>query len=403
MKNKITIKEFKEILNYILDTNKILTQQGKGKITIEALGSHGIGKTECIIQVAEERGIDIIKINLSQIEEIGDLVGFPVKEYQLCNPSGNSEWISEKLLDYYISLGYHACGEIPQRMSYAVPAWVPKDDRECILLLDDFRRADVRYMQAVMELLSRGEYISWKLPSNCTIVLSSNPDSGDYNVTSLDPAQRTRFISLELEFNIDIWAKWAEEVGIDSRIISFCLFYPEIFNEPQKSGVIPRTMVMFANAISGIKNFSNHESLTLINLISEGCFESEENVVGRFFSMFINNKLDRLINPKDILFGEWKSVSTRLANCIYDGDSYRADIGSVLTIRFLNYIDVYIGQKESNSQVIIDRVIELISSEKVLLTEDLIFKLIKSIVAKYPGRFNKILVNDKVKKSILSE
>lgn len=402
MKNNITIKEFKNILNYVLDNNGKLTDQNKGKITIEALGSHGIGKTECIIQVAKERNIEVVKINLSQIEEIGDLVGFPMKEYQLCNPEGISEWIGEKLLDYYIGLGYTACGNVPQRMSYAVPAWVPKDDKECILLLDDFRRADPRYMQATMELLSRGEYISWKLPEKCTIVLSSNPDSGDYNVTSLDPAQRTRFISFGLEFNIDTWAKWAELEGVDQRIINFCLFYPEIFKDSQKSGVTPRTIVMFANAISGIEDFSRTDNLNLINLIAEGCFESDENVIGRFFTMFINNRLDRLINPKDILEDEWRSVSARLRNCIYVNDNYRADISSVLTIRFLNYIDIYFKQPNSDTQKVIDRILDLISSEKMLLSEDLIFKLIKSLVAKYPQRCTKILLNEKVRKSVLN-
>jgi hypothetical protein len=142
MKNNITIKEFKDILGYILDNNKKLEEEGKNKVTIEALGTHGIGKTESIIQIAEERGIKVVKLNLAQTEELGDLVGFTLKEYQLCNPAGESEWISEKMIDYYLTLGYTACGEVAQRMSYAIPAWVPKDNTETILLLDDFRRAD---------------------------------------------------------------------------------------------------------------------------------------------------------------------------------------------------------------------------------------------------------------------
>ena len=51
-----------------------------------------------------------------------------------------------------------------------------------------------RFIQATMELIDRGEYISWSLPPNCTIILTSNPDNGDYNVNSMDNAQKTRYI-----------------------------------------------------------------------------------------------------------------------------------------------------------------------------------------------------------------
>ena len=54
-------------------------------------------------------------------------------------------------------------------------------------------------MQATMEILDRQEYVSWKLPKNWHILLTTNPDNGDYNVTSLDVAQKTRFISVELK------------------------------------------------------------------------------------------------------------------------------------------------------------------------------------------------------------
>ena len=35
------------------------------------------------------------------------------------------------------------------------------------------------------------------------------PDTGDYNVSSLDPAQRNRFVSFNVNC-LEDWAKWAE-------------------------------------------------------------------------------------------------------------------------------------------------------------------------------------------------
>ena len=80
-----------------------------------------------------------------------------------------------------------------------------------------------RFIQATMELIDRGEYISWSLPPNCTIILTSNPDNGDYNVNSMDNAQKTRYISFELGFDKDVWARWTEIDYIDVLSISYYL------------------------------------------------------------------------------------------------------------------------------------------------------------------------------------
>ena len=65
---------------------------------------------------------------------------------------------------------------------------------------------DIRFQQATMTLIETGEYISWKLPKNWTILLSSNPDNGEYLINVMDIAQKTRFISVKLKFDIDCWA-----------------------------------------------------------------------------------------------------------------------------------------------------------------------------------------------------
>lgn len=47
------------------------------------------------------------------------------------------------------------------------------------------------FIQSVMELIDKQEFMSWKLPKNTTLILSSNPDDSEYNISSLDPAQKT--------------------------------------------------------------------------------------------------------------------------------------------------------------------------------------------------------------------
>ncbi len=56
-----------------------------------------------------------------------------------------------------------------------------------------------------MELVDRQEYISWKLPKDWHIILTANPDDGEYMVNAIDTAQRTRFVSIVMKWNHECW------------------------------------------------------------------------------------------------------------------------------------------------------------------------------------------------------
>ena len=70
--NEMTISEFTGVLNYLLDNNRQLEEQGLTPIAIGLEGAAGIGKTSLIQQVAKSRGMTLCKLNLSQLEEVGD-------------------------------------------------------------------------------------------------------------------------------------------------------------------------------------------------------------------------------------------------------------------------------------------------------------------------------------------
>lgn len=172
--NEMTISEFTDVFNYLLDNNKKLSDEGLTPIAIGLEGEAGIGKSAIVEEVAEKRGMTFCKLNLSQLEEVGDLTGFPMKEVLLQWKSKEGElktkWWPESMLN-----------KVPQnvqvtsqtRMSYAPPAWLPREENEngCILLLDDYTRGSQLFMQATMELINTGSYIGWKLPKYTSIVL----------------------------------------------------------------------------------------------------------------------------------------------------------------------------------------------------------------------------------------
>lgn len=385
---KLNVDELKGFIKHMVGNNQAIQADGKVPVAINIEGDAGLGKTSAILQLGKEMGMDVVKLNLSQLEELGDLVGFPIKEFQVKNSEGKTLWITEQEIETANSKGYRV---VAKRMSHAAPEWIQGKGEGGFLILDDYTRADQRFMQATMELIDRQEYVSWKLPKNWHILLTTNPDNGDYNVTSLDVAQKTRFISVELKFDVDVWAKWAEQANIDGRCINFLLMHPESITQR----INPRSVTTFFNAISSIENFE--ASLPLIQMIGEGSVGAE---FASLFTMFINNKLDKMISPQDVLTKDERYVLNTLTAAIGKDDDYRADIASVLSTRIVNY-SLAFATKNSVGQDIIDRLVVL-STKSDVFTEDLKYRLVKDIVNGNKIKFSKLIMNQEVMKMAIN-
>lgn len=479
----LDLQQIQSILTHIVTNNRFLQSQGKMPAAVEVIGGSGIGKTSIMIQTAKKLGLNLVKLNLAQIEELGDLVGFPVRQFQLCKPgaavaspapsmvkekkktivkknvevevmeeqevdeeqtkiekksvleggkfvnkdvevkvwvkvkkevpikkmveqdveeeievevpgaatptgkSGECIWVDEQATEEYVKRGFEFTGE--KRMSYCPPEWIANKGEGGILMLDDWNRADIRFIQAVMELIDRQTYISWKLPKDWHIVLTANPDDGEYLVQSIDQAQKTRFISLTVKFDVSLWAEWAETEKIDGRCINFMLMHPELV---MKNGVNPRSATTFFNAISSLKDFD--AELPLIQNIGEGSVGPEFSTM---FTMFINNKLDKLISPHDVLLHDNEAhIIGELRKAIGGAKDYRADIASTLATRTINYGLLY-AESNSITQKTIDRVIRLTTDPDVF-TNDLQYIMVKKLLNGNKTKFQKIMANPDVLK-----
>jgi nucleoside-triphosphatase THEP1 len=381
---KLNVDELKDFVKHIVNNNQFIQAQGKVPVTINIAGDAGLGKTSAILQVGEELGLNVVKLNLSQLEELGDLIGFPVKEYKIKNAEGKVSWITEQEIELAGQKGYKV---VDKRMSHAAPEWIQGKGEGGVLILDDFTRADHRFMQAVMEICDRQEYVSWKLPKNWHVVLTTNPDNGDYNVTSLDVAQQTRFISIELKYDVGVWARWAEEAQIDGRCINFMLMNPELVTQK----VNPRSVTTFFNSISSIPKFE--DSLPMIQMIGEGSVGAD---FSSMFTMFINNKLDKIISPEDILTKDEGYVFGVLKDMIGEDDEFRADISSVVATRIINY-SINKAATGAISDGIIQR-LSMITTECKSFTDDLRYYIIKELLSGNKPKFSKIMLNPKVAK-----
>lgn len=365
--------QIKDVLNHVIKNNRYLEKIGKKKNSICIESEAGIGKTSIVQQVAEENGLGFVKINLAQIEQTGELAGWPILEHEYCEKDGSDKgWISSKQLEQ--TGGKDLCLTGRSRTSYAPPSWVPTDGTGVVLLLDDFTRAPQHLMQASMEIIDKGAFISWKLPPDCHIFLTSNPsDSGDYIVTSLDDAQSTRFIKLVMKFDVDEWAAWAEKDGVDSRCINFLMLNPEMI----RGKINARLATDYFASISSLEEFGSMETLNLINLLGEGSVGPDFSAC---FALFINNRLDKVPSPKEIMDAkDHEAAIAKVAGAVGKADSatYKQNIASVLSSRLINYADKIIEDKSFNKKAHVERVVNLIKSK--VFSGDINYNLVKSL------------------------
>ncbi|UII25880.1 AAA family ATPase [Fulvivirga maritima] len=295
---KVDSERVTELVNHIMQV-----QHGSNNTTPLCIwGTHGIGKTQLIEKIATDSGLQFVYIAPAQFEEMGDLIGMP-------------------------HISQTESGEVSQ---FAPPEWVPKEEGPGILLIDDVNRADDRILRGIMQLLQNYELISWKLPRKWMIVLTANPDGGDYSVTTMDDAMITRMIHVTMEFNVKSWARWAEQAGIDARGIEFVLTYPEIVTGNRTT---PRTLVQFFESIQPISNL--YENLDLVKMLADGCLDEETAVA---FINFVRMDLDKIISPEEILSsGQFKIIAGQI-NELIGQQPKRLDILSVMMTRLTNHL-----------------------------------------------------------------
>jgi hypothetical protein len=383
---KLNSAELKDFIKHVINNNRFIQGQGKVPTALNVVGNAGLGKTTIVSNLAKEEGMQFVKINLAMIEELSDLVGFPVKEFQIGKdtPDGlKTKWVTEMEAELAVKAGFKLTGA--RRTAYCAPEWISGKGESGILLLDDYTRADPRMIQACMDLINTQEYISWKLPKDWTIILTTNPDGGDYHVNSMDVAQTTRFISCDLKFDVDCWAQWAEETAMDGRCINFILKHPEVVTESTN----PRAITTFFNAISSFEKFE--DNLPMIQMIGEGSVGAD---MTSLFTLFINNKLDQLMSPKDIILHDNEDyIVGTLKSTVGRGDDYRADIASIMSTRIVNFALAHFKTNPMKSEVI-KRFEKLVVDE--IFAIDLKYMIVRNLINGNKQKFQKLMLNDKV-------
>ncbi len=69
---KLNSEEIVNFLEHIIENNRQIQADGKIPVAVEITGDAGLGKTTVISDFATTHNLDFVKVNLAQIEELGD-------------------------------------------------------------------------------------------------------------------------------------------------------------------------------------------------------------------------------------------------------------------------------------------------------------------------------------------
>ena len=148
-------------------------------------GRHGIGKSQVVYQIAEERGLPVVERRASQMTE-GDLLGLPDTADTAINGRKATTWNA--------------------------PDWlVTACEQGVLLFLDEVDRATMEVRQGLFELTDSRKLNGWHLHENTLIVAAVNggEHGAQYQVGEMDPAELDRWTVFDVEPTTEDWLKWA--------------------------------------------------------------------------------------------------------------------------------------------------------------------------------------------------
>jgi hypothetical protein len=109
------------------------------------------------------------------------------------------------------------------------------------------------------------------------------------------------------------------------------------------------------------------------------------------FTIFINNKLDKIISPETIMQHESEDyILNTLKGVIGKDTKYRADLASIISTRIINY-SLFYSKDNKIEKSFIDRLAFLLNEE--IFTMDLKYNIVKSIYNGNQSAFKSLMLN----------
>ena len=169
-------------------------------------GAPGIGKSEIPQQVANELNIALLDFRANLFDPV-DVRGIPY----LKQPSADSQKFT----------------------SWAVPDVFPiaeRDGERGILFIDELPTAPPATQNAFLQLLLTRQIGDYKMPMGWSIISAGNELTDSASVYQMPSPVKNRLSHYKLEPTLSDWVDWAHQNNIDSNVIAFVQYRPNLLN-----------------------------------------------------------------------------------------------------------------------------------------------------------------------------
>ena len=183
-------------------------------------GGVGIGKSEIPAQIAKASGVKLLDFRANLFDPV-DVRGIPYLAKMKETMSHFTRW--------------------------AVPDVFPiaeRDGSEGIFLIDELPTAPPATQNAFLQLLITREVGNYKIPDGWSIIAAGNRLTDAAAVYQMPSPVRNRLAHYELQADLGDWVEWAVSNGVDTSIISFIRYRPNLlynFNPEDYAFPTPRS------------------------------------------------------------------------------------------------------------------------------------------------------------------
>ena len=183
-------------------------------------GGPGIGKSEIPAQIAEESAVKLLDFSANLFAPV-DVRGIPYLAKMKETVKHFTRW--------------------------AVPDVFPivdRDGEEGIFLIDELPTAPAATQNAFLQLLITREVGNYKIPDGWSIIAAGNRLTDAAAVYQMPSPVRNRLAHYELEADLGDWVEWAVSNGVDTSVVSFIRYRPNLlynFNPEDYAFPTPRS------------------------------------------------------------------------------------------------------------------------------------------------------------------
>lgn len=193
------------------------------------VGPPGVGKTQCVHQVAKKLGLPVEVRLLSQYEP-SDFVGLP-HIYEDAKGRKRSKFAIPEAFDF---------------------------DRPVVLFLDEWAQADISVQRASSEIVLEHSFGGIPLANGTFVVAASNRKQDRAGVSEVLGHNKSRMVTAHVGVNSGQWIDWALRNGVDQSIVAYISTKgnASLLNVDHKaySYPCPRTWIMVNDALQQAAN-----------------------------------------------------------------------------------------------------------------------------------------------------